>query len=141
MERARTERPHRRLRAWVAGIELVKEVYALTGRFPTSERFGLTAQMRRAAVSVCSNIAEGAARGSRREFCRFLNMANGSLSELDTQLVIAEQLGYAEGGGILQCRIDEVGRLVAGLRRKLAAVSDGAGASRREAPSRSDFAG
>lgn len=75
-------------------MTLVTGLYATTEALPDSERFGLVTQMRRAAVSVPSNIAEGAARGSRKDFVRFLLMARGSLSELDTQLRIAERLGY-----------------------------------------------
>ena len=75
-------RPHHELRVWRDAIDLVAKLYVLTAGFPADERFGLTAQMRRAAVSVPSNIAEGAARGSRKDFLRFLMIARGSLSEL-----------------------------------------------------------
>ena len=80
--------------AWQQGVELVKEVYALTARFPQTETYGLVAQMRRAAVSVPSNIAEGAARETSKEFAQFLIVARGSLSELETQLHIATELGF-----------------------------------------------
>lgn len=75
-------------------MELVIKVYSVTGAFPADERFGLTSQVRRASVSVPSNIAEGAARGSRKEFIHFLTIARGSLSELDTQLRIARSLEF-----------------------------------------------
>lgn len=74
----------------------MKLVYGISRGFPPDERFGLTAQIRKAAVSVPSNIAEGAARGSGPDFVRFLNIARGSLSELDTQLVIASELGFCQ---------------------------------------------
>jgi four helix bundle protein len=77
-------------------MDLVELVYAMSSRFPDAERFGLTAQMRRTAVSVPSNIAEGAARRSTLEYQRFLSIARGSLSELDTQMHIAQRLGYAK---------------------------------------------
>ena len=88
------ERPHERLEVWRDAMSLVEAVYRHSAKFPDSERFGLTAQIRRAAISVPSNIAEGAARRSTPEYMRFLSMARGSLSELDTQLKIAARLGY-----------------------------------------------
>jgi four helix bundle protein len=76
-------------------MALVRRIYDVSSRFPADERFGLTAQVRRSAVSVPSNIAEGAARGTRKEFVQFLTAARGSLSELDTQVRIAGDLGFA----------------------------------------------
>ncbi|WP_426701089.1 four helix bundle protein [Rhodanobacter sp. Col0626] len=75
-------------------MDLVETIYRVSADFPDSERFGLTSQLRRAAISIPSNIAEGAARRSTPEYLRFLSMARGSLSELDTQLQIAERLAY-----------------------------------------------
>lgn len=89
-------RPHERLEVWRDAMDLVEAVYALSAGFPDGERFGLTSQVRRAAVSIPSNIAEGAARRSTLEYLRFLSIARGSLSELDTQMLIAERLGFAE---------------------------------------------
>ena len=83
---------HYRLDVWKDAMRLVREIYAQTATLPESERFGLQAQVRRAAVSVPSNIAEGAARGSKQEFARFLRIARGSLSELDTQLWLCRDL-------------------------------------------------
>jgi len=77
-------------------MALVESIYRITGRFPAEERFGLTLQMRRCAVSVPSNIAEGAARRSRQEYLRFLSIARGSLAELDTQIQIAQRLAFIE---------------------------------------------
>ena len=85
---------HRDLRVWRDGIDLVKQVYEITRQFPEEERFGLIAQMRRAAVSIPSNIAEGAARNSRADFARLVAIARGSVAELETQSIIAVQLGY-----------------------------------------------
>ena len=87
-------RKHHELRVWQDAVDLVQAVYRWSSGFPTDERFGLTAQIRRAAVSVPSNIAEGAARQSGREFMKFLVIARGSLAELETQFIIAERLGY-----------------------------------------------
>lgn len=85
---------YRELKVWQKGIELVKEVYALTRKFPKYETFGLADQLRRSAVSVPSNIAEGQARQYTGEFRQFLHTALGSLAEVDTQIVIAFDLGY-----------------------------------------------
>jgi len=89
-----SKRPHEGLQVWRDAMDLVEAVYRITADFPDAERFGLTSQLRRAAISVPSNIAEGAARRSTQEYLRFLSMARGSLSELDTQLQIAERLAY-----------------------------------------------
>lgn len=88
-------RPHENLQVWQDSMTLVEAMYKFSSRFPETERFGLTSQLRRAAVSVPSNIAEGAARRSRPEYLRFLSIARGSLSELDTQHQIALRLGYS----------------------------------------------
>lgn len=90
------DKPHKKLDAWKLAMELVGRVYTLTGRFPSEERYGLTDQMRRAAVSVPCNIAEGAARQTRKEFVNFLHIAQGSLSELDTLSDVAVRLGYVD---------------------------------------------
>lgn len=84
-------RPHYNLDAWKVAVDLVKSVYLLSRDFPKEEVYGLTAQMRRSAVSIPSNIAEGAARNGAREFVQFLGVAKGSLSELETQLLIAAE--------------------------------------------------
>ena len=88
------KRKHHDLRVWQGAMNLVEEIYKITSLFPKDELYALTNQMRRAAVSVPSNIAEGAARNSSKEFLYFLSIARGSLSELETQLQIAERLGY-----------------------------------------------
>ena len=87
-------KPHKKLDVWKKAIDLVQKIYELTKIFPKNEDFGLTNQMRRAAISVPSNISEGAARQTKKEFIQFLHMAQGSLSELDTQMEIAIRLGY-----------------------------------------------
>lgn len=90
------EKPHRRLKVWQASMDFVTELYRELQRFPVHEKFGLSAQLQRAAVSIPSNIAEGAARKSTRELLQFLYIARGSLSELDTQLEICHRVGYFE---------------------------------------------
>jgi len=114
-------RKHHELRAWQEAMRLVQEVYAATRTFPHDERFGLTAQLRRAAVSVPSNIAEGAARESVKEFAQFLVMARGSLSELETQLILARDLGYLAEDGYRQLteKVETTFALIGGLLRNL----------------------
>ncbi len=85
---------HKDLDVWKSGIGLVKNVYENTRKFPDDERYGLSSQMRRAAVSIPSNIAEGAGRGSKKEFVHFLYISLGSLSELETQVIVAGELDY-----------------------------------------------
>ncbi|MBE0647129.1 MAG: four helix bundle protein [Bacteroidales bacterium] len=87
-------RTHEDLDLWQLSMTFVTEIYSLTDAFPVSERYGLTAQLRRAAVSVPSNIAEGSAHQSARELIRYLYIALGSLAEIETQLGIAKRLGY-----------------------------------------------
>lgn len=83
---------HKDLDVWKKAMELAESIYSVTAEFPKEEQFGLTAQIRRAAVSIASNIAEGAARNSNKEFMQFLYVAMGSLSEVETQLLLAERL-------------------------------------------------
>ncbi|MCK6622514.1 MAG: four helix bundle protein [Calditrichaceae bacterium] len=85
---------HKDLDIWKLGIDLVEQIYKETQAFPREEMYGLTSQMRRAAVSYPSNIAEGAARGSKKEFLQFLYISLASLSELETQIIIAHRIGY-----------------------------------------------
>lgn len=98
---------------------MVKETYSATSSFPAAEMFGLTSQMRRAAVSIPSNIAEGAARTGDKEYLHFLSIARGSLSELDTQVQIAVMLGYLTTDHKLHNFVDVVGKLLSGLSKKM----------------------
>ena len=107
-------RKHHKLAAWQESIILVKLVYEVSSHYPKEEIYGITQQMRRAAVSVPSNIAEGAARGSSVEFARFLIIARASLSELETQLLIAKELGYYHDNKVLE-HIAKVFALIGGL--------------------------
>ena len=110
---------HRDLIAWQEAMTLVEIAYRDTARFPKQEIFGLAAQIRRAAVSVPSNIAEGAGRNSPGEFAQFLGVASGSVAEMTTQLEIAQRLGYLTGSVEILRHADRVGRLVNGLRRSI----------------------
>jgi four helix bundle protein len=115
------KRPHESLDVWQKAMSLVELVYTCSARFPDGERYGLTAQIRRAAVSVPSNIAEGAARRSTSEFLRFLSISRGSLAELDTQLQIAQRLGYTQLSTEIAERIDDVFSMLTGLMNSLQA--------------------
>ncbi len=110
---------YRELKVWQLGIEVATGIYRLTSRFPADERFGLVAQMRRSAVSISSNIAEGHARNSTQEMIRFCSIALGSVAELETQLVIARELafGNADEAADLQGSLDELSRMLHGLIR------------------------
>ena len=110
---------HRDLTVWQKSIELCGAVYSATRSFPTAERFGLTAQARRAAVSIASNIAEGAARSSPREFVRFLIIARGSLAELETQIEIARRCQIWVPHEETEDLCKAVGRMLNGLIRSL----------------------
>lgn len=90
------EKPHKKLDLWKNAIELVLQVYEVTKSFPREEEFGLKSQLRRAAVSVPSNISEGLTRATRKDKLHFLNIAQGSLSELDAQLEISQRLTYID---------------------------------------------
>lgn len=118
-------KPHKKLEAWRKAVDMVVSVYQITARFPSSERFSLTAQIQRAAVSVPSNIAEAAARGSNRAFVSALHIARGSLNELDTQLSIAQRLGYvlAEDAAKLAACFGELDLILNGLISSLLTLS------------------
>lgn len=113
----------RDLKVWQKGISLVEHVYLFTRDFPKEETYGLTSQMRRAAVSVPGNIAEGHARESTKEFLRFLSIAVGSLSEVETYLEVAKRLTYgkAETADKLLTELTEERRMLRGLQRSLKA--------------------
>lgn len=112
---------YRDLLVWQKAVALVTACYRLTVDFPSDERYGLTSQLRRAAVSIPANIAEGQARGTPKAFAQFLWIANGSRAELETHIVIAEQLGFvtrAQTEPTLDMS-SEIGRMLTGLRRSL----------------------
>ncbi len=110
---------YRDLIAWQRGIDFVEHVYRQTGDLPKDERFGLVAQMRRSAVSVPSNIAEGWGRGTRNDYVRFLRTARGSLFELSTQAEICKRLRFAGDWDHIMDTADEVRRILHGLIRSL----------------------
>lgn len=121
-------RAHENLDAWKKAIEFVVAVYRQTELFPKDERFGLTSQIRRAAVSIPANIAEGAARSSDKEYLHFISIAQGSSSELETELLIAQKLGFLSEENYFELRqeLESIGRLIIGLsnylKRKIGSV-------------------
>ena len=110
---------------WQKGIALAKAIYQLTSKFPAEEKFGLVSQMRRAAVSIPSNIAEGQARHTTGEFIQFISHAEGSTAELETQLILSIELGFVakEHARPHFVLLDEIRRMLNGLRRKLSGAS------------------
>jgi four helix bundle protein len=116
---------HKDLILWQKAMDLSVRVYQLSSNLPRHENFGLVSQLRRAGTSIPSNIAEGSARRSTKEFIHFLHVARGSMAELETQMCLAQRIGYLTEGEVaeLQVHITEVGRIlnsvVAGLLRRL----------------------
>ena len=123
MDRPAVVRTFRDLLVWQKGMQFVADVYRVTTGFPRAETLGLTAQLRRAAVSIPSNIAEGFARQSTIDFIRFLRISLGSLFEAQTQVELAERLGYLEhaGRGTLSSQGREIERMLTALIRSLSA--------------------
>ena len=105
------------LKVWQKSMDLAVEIYRVVKSLPKEELYGLSDQMRRAVVSIPSNIAEGHQRSSTRDYIRFLNIAKGSLGELETQIILSERLGYlqSETTGQLYARCEEIGKMLSGL--------------------------
>lgn len=115
------EKPHKNLEAWRQSMDLVVEIYEVTKKFPHKEIYGLTNQVRRAAISVAGNIAEAAARQTKKEFANFLHVSQGSLSELDTQIEIASRLGFIDDTSrqAFNERMEPIDKMITGLIRHL----------------------
>ena len=112
---------YRDLTVWQRAIELVELVYKLAAKLPREEKYGLISQLQRAAISIPSNIAEGHARESTKEYLRYLLIARGSMAELETQLLLCVRLGLLTGSDIAEASAvsDEVGKMIRGLQRSL----------------------
>jgi four helix bundle protein len=112
---------YRDLKVWQLGIDITSLLYETTDKFTQREVYGLTSQIRRAAVSVPSNIAEGHTRGQTKDLIRFLGIARGSIAELETQLIVAKRLEYVSDEELKHVTkmLDEESRMLAGLRRSL----------------------
>jgi four helix bundle protein len=113
---------YRDLQVWVRSLDWAESIYKATARWPSDERFGLISQIRRSAVSIASNIAEGAARRTTGEFVQFVGIARGSLAEAETQLILARRLDYISDEQVkgLLDRSDEISRMLAALAAALA---------------------
>lgn len=109
------KRAHHDLKAWQEAMELVKMIYENSSSFPAEENYGLKSQIRMAAVSIPSNIAEGAARNGSKEFLQYLSISRGSLSEVETQMLIAKNLGYSQDPDKILEQINKVFGLLGGL--------------------------
>lgn len=109
------------LKIWRKSINMVTEIYSITRTFPKEEIYGLTSQIRRCAISIPSNIAEGAGRGSKKDFSHFLDIAKGSSFELETQLLIATNLHYLEKEKFddFSSELDEIQKMTTGLQKSL----------------------
>jgi four helix bundle protein len=116
-------RDYRDLAIWQRAMDLAQRTYDLSASFPASEQYGLTSQLRRSAVSVPSNIAEGHGRESDGDFARFLRIARGSLAEMQTQILLAERLDYCSESSTrtLHDSIEELGRMLRGMQKSVAA--------------------
>jgi four helix bundle protein len=113
-------KPHKKLNVWKKAIEFVTKIYKITKSFPDHEKFVLVPQIWRSAISIPSNIAEGAGRLSKKEFIQFLSIAQGSTSELETQLIISNNLGFLREEDMhLLDELDEISRMIIGLIRTL----------------------
>jgi len=116
------ERPHHKLKVWEASIRFARALYNITKSFPAEERYSLTSQLRRAAISIPSNIAEGATRQSKKDFIRFLDYSMSSISEVETQLILSVELGYIDTAKNQEFNsavllLSEISKMVAGLKR------------------------
>ena len=114
-------RSYKDLLVWQKAINIITDVYTATKKFPSEERFGLSSQVQRAAVSIAANIAEGHGRGTRNDYAHFLDMANGSISELETLFIIVRKLSYCtdQECSKIEGQLHEVGKMLGSLRSKL----------------------
>jgi four helix bundle protein len=114
-------KPHKKLDVWTNALDFAQQIYKITEQFPAREQFGIANQIRRATVSIPSNIAEGAARQTKKEFIQFLYIAKGSLSEVDTQMEIAKGLQYLSQSNwaTLNGKLERIDRMLSGLIRSL----------------------
>jgi four helix bundle protein len=114
-------RPHHNLQVWKSSIEITKRIYEVTGSFPSDEKFGLVSQMRRSAVSIASNIGEGAGRNNKKEFNQFLGIAQGSCVELETQVIISRELDFLHDQSAKELieSLESISKMIAGLRKNI----------------------
>lgn len=114
------EKPHKKLEGWQLAMEIVQDIYNFTQQLPVEENYGLVSQMRRSAISIPSNIAEGAARRSPKEFIQFLHIAQASLAELDTQIELCVRLGHLNNEReLFERNLLEADKMISGLIRSI----------------------
>jgi four helix bundle protein len=115
----------RELKIWNSGMNLVKHTYQITSAFPMEEKFGLSSQMNRSAVSIPSNIAEGSSRSSNKDFNRFLEIAIGSSFELETQLLLAKELGFVSNQKFAKTitQLNELQKMIVGFKKSISLKS------------------
>lgn len=116
-----TGKPHQRLDVWKKAIDFVKKVYHITAMFPAEEKFGLVSQMRRAAISIPSNISEGAGRNNPKEFSQVMGIAQGSVAELETQLIISRELSFLQNqvADEMLLELDVISKMIIGLKKSI----------------------
>ena len=119
-------RSHNNLDVWKKSVDFVVSIYRATEHFPKEEKFGLTSQLRRAAVSIPANIAEGAARRYPKDYLRFVSTAQGSASEVETELLIANRLGFLDNADFtsLSHELDDIGKMITGLSQYLVRLTE-----------------
>lgn len=118
------EKPHKKLEGWQLAMEIVQDIYNFTQQLPVEENYGLVSQMRRSAISIPSNIAEGAARRSPKEFIQFLHIAQASLAELDTQIELCVRLGHLNNEReLFERNLLEADKMISGLIRSIKSKS------------------
>ena len=110
---------HKDLEVWKKSMDLVEDVYKLMKQLPESEKYGLISQIKRSSISIPSNIAEGAGRASTKEFIRYLDIATGSLSELETQLLLVQRLGFSNYNESLEEQLNSIDKMLYGLKLSL----------------------
>jgi len=112
---------YKELKVWQKAVDLTVSIYEVTKMFPSEEIYGIVNQMRRAAVSISSNLAEGAGRGSSKDFCHFLGISLGSAFELETQLIISEKIGFLSNDQLIPqiIQINEIEKMIRGLQKSL----------------------
>ncbi|MFZ1808504.1 MAG: four helix bundle protein [Cyclobacteriaceae bacterium] len=117
---------YKELKLWQKSVDLAVEIYKVTNSFPKEEMYGLTSQIKRSAVSIPSNIAEGAGRNTKKDFNNFLGISTGSSCELDTQLIIASRIGFIKDSSLqtLQNQIEEIQKMNWALKRSLKLTND-----------------
>jgi four helix bundle protein len=111
------EKPHKKLEVWKLAMEIVEDIYKITETFPSSEKFGLVPHLRKTVISIPSNIAEGAGRNTKKEFVYFLHIAQGSLSELDTQMELSKRIGFVseDKWKMLDNKMNKEDKMLSGL--------------------------